>query len=501
MSKTREDADCVDKLFIIVDKNHLQVDSMREKYLDERLIVYGKSDHYPFHMPGHKRQISDPYFPYEIDITEIDGFDNLHHAEGILKEAQQRAARLYGARGSYFLVNGSTCGILAAVSASVRRGGKILLARNCHKAVYHAAYLRELSVCYAYPAVNECGIQGEIAPDQIRRILEREQGIEAVVITSPTYDGIISDIEAIAQIVHAHKITLIVDEAHGAHFGFHPYFPQTSVRLGADIVIQSMHKTLPSLTQSALLHVCSSLADEERIRRFLGIYETSSPSYVIMAGMDRCIRLLEEKSDELFADYVEKINGFYERSKKLTGLKVPEFSRDDRSKILIFGEGLGLEGKRLYDILLCDYHLQMEMYSKNYVLAMTSFMDKKQAYARLLSALNGIEQRFSEHSIQRSPSQWDFIQKVYRRNQKIMEIWEAWDAPHEEISLTKAADRIAGEFVSLYPPGIPLLVPGELITREMTENIRECERLGLSVFGVSGNLMIQVVISRGIHYT
>lgn len=475
---------------------------MPDKYLDECLIAYGDSDYYPFHMPGHKRQMNDSHFPYQIDITEIDGFDNLHHAEGILKEAQERAASLYGADCSYFLVNGSTCGILAAISAAVKRGGRILLARNCHKAVYHAAYLRELSVRYVYPVINEFGIQGEILSEEIRKALEEEEEIEAVVITSPTYDGIVSDIETIAGIVHAHGIPLIVDEAHGAHFGFHPYFPQTAIRLGADIVIQSMHKTLSGLTQSALLHVCSSLVEKERIQRFLGIYETSSPSYVLMAGMDRCIHLMREKGDVLFASYAEKLCGFYEKAKELTGLKVLNLTDADRSKILISGERLGLDGKRLYEILLHDYHLQMEMCSGSYVLAMTSFMDKEQAYERLLAALSDIERRFlRQDETQQFPFPEDFVSRIYGRNPKEMEFFQAWDAPCEEVSLEESVGKISGEFVHLYPPGIPLLVPGELITEEVAENIKECGRLGLSVLGVSGNLRIQVVISRGIHYT
>ena len=203
--------------------------------LAERLITYGQSDAYPFHMPGHKRQFHPFFDPYTMDITEIYGFDNLHHAEGILLEAQQRAAALYHASEPFYLVNGSTCGILAAVAAATKRGGKLLMARNCHKAAYHAALLNNLEVSYLYPAADMTrGLSGAIAPDEVERMLKKDASLRTVLITSPTYDGVCSDVRRIAEIVHQHDGILIVDEAHGAHFGMHPYFPEHALSCGAD---------------------------------------------------------------------------------------------------------------------------------------------------------------------------------------------------------------------------------------------------------------------------
>ena len=219
--------------------------------LDQKLTEYGKSDIYPFHMPGHKRRKFDFPNPYEIDITEIDGFDNLHHAEEILKEAQQRAADLYGAQRSFYLINGSTCGILAAVSACTQKHDKILMARNCHKAVYHAVFLKELQAEYLYPKVNDYGIQGQITPEQVEDAFLKHPDITAVLITSPTYEGVVSDVAGIAKIAHAHGVPLIVDEAHGAHFGFSEGFPKEAGKEGADLVIMSLHNTLPSFKQTA----------------------------------------------------------------------------------------------------------------------------------------------------------------------------------------------------------------------------------------------------------
>lgn len=222
--------------------------------LFDKLANYGNSGIYPFHMPGHKRQKTVDFNPYKIDITEIEGFDNLHHAEGVLLEAQKKAEKLYGSEESHFLINGSTAGILSAVSACAKK--TVLIARNCHKAVYHAALIRNLDVYYVYPEIQEeFMLNGGINPADVERSLEEHPEIEAVVITSPTYDGIVSDVKRIAEIAHAYGKPLIVDEAHGAHFGFSKYFPENSVHLGADIVIHSLHKTLPSYTQTALIHI------------------------------------------------------------------------------------------------------------------------------------------------------------------------------------------------------------------------------------------------------
>ena len=249
--------------------------------LFEKLKKYSESDFYPYHMPGHKRnsvgRLSDDIT--KIDITEIDGFDNLHMPEGIFREMQERASSIYGADESFFLVNGSTGGILSAISAALDEGDRILMARGSHKSAYHAAYLRKLSISYLYsPIIKEFDICDSITAEQVEEALSADPDIKAVFIVSPTYEGRIADIEKIAEVVHKRGIILIVDEAHGAHLGMSDGFAPNSCQAGADIVIHSVHKTLPALTQSALLHVNGKLADRERIKRFLRIYQTSSPS-------------------------------------------------------------------------------------------------------------------------------------------------------------------------------------------------------------------------------
>ena len=211
---------------------------------------------------------------------------------------------MYGTRRCFFSVNGSTAALLSAISACVSKGGSILVARNCHKAVYHALYLRELQPVYIYPHEDSrLGINGGISPSCVERYLEEHPEVEAVLITSPTYDGIVSNVEKIAEIAHRHEVPLIVDEAHGAHFRFSEYFPVSAADLGADIVIESFHKTLPSMPQSAVLHVCSERVDVEKVKQFMAIYQTSSPSYILMASIDACVDKMQKDGQQMFREF------------------------------------------------------------------------------------------------------------------------------------------------------------------------------------------------------
>lgn len=460
--------------------------------MDLQLEDYAESGVYPFHMPGHKRNAIAMPNPYTIDITEIDGFDNLHAPKGILKEAMGRAAKLYGAQQSFYLVNGSTCGILAAVSAVVPPHGKLLMARNSHKAVYHAAYLRRLTTEFLAPNISGFGIHGSVHPKEVRRMLQIHPDTKAVLITSPTYEGVVSDIEGISKIVHEYKIPLIVDEAHGAHFGFYETFPKSAVSLGADIVIQSLHKVLPSLTQTALLHINSDFVQADLIQKFLEIYETSSPSYVLMAGMEKCIRLINEEGEKLFTAYDRRLTYFYQKAKEFNHIHVMEksdFTSDeiydlDRSKIVISVKGTNINGKRLYQMLLEKYKLQMEMYTNSYVLAMTSIMDSDDGFERLLLALREIDDTL-ENVEEYSYGNSGWLYQLYKPKEKNLELYEAMERQVKKAAFDEAIGKISGSMVSVYPPGIPILLPGEVIDAEVIKNIRKCIRYQLNLQGVA----------------
>lgn len=251
---------------------------------------------------------------------------------------------------------------MSAILGVTDRGDKILVARNCHKSVYNAMYMNELTPVYVYPEYKkDLQINGEVSCEDIEQELEECPDVKAVMIVSPTYDGVVSDVEKIAEAVHKRGIPLIVDEAHGAHFGFHSYFPGNSNEKGADIVIHSVHKTLPALTQTALIHLNGELIDRERVRNYLHILQSSSPSYVLMASIDQCMTLLEEQRESLFASYVQGIEALRKELRKLKNLEILETEHYDRSKFVISVRKTEMTSKELAAKLLEIYHLQMEM--------------------------------------------------------------------------------------------------------------------------------------------
>ena len=468
---------------------------MRRLY--KELENYGKSDFYPFHMPGHKRNKAciEGDFPIERDITEIDGFDDLHHSEGILLEAQNALSRMYGTRKSFFSVNGSTAGILTAISASVKKGGQILVARNCHKAVYHAIYLRELVPTYIYPqSDNDLGINGSISVSRVERYLEENPKIEAVLITSPTYDGVVSDVRKIAETAHKHGIPLIVDEAHGAHFRFSDYFPVSAADLGADVVIQSFHKTLPAMTQTAVLHNCSDRVDSRLIRRFMGIYQTSSPSYILMASIDACMDTMAAEGKQMFRDFTRILEQTRKRLSvcKYIRLVDPVKGKNgvfdyDRSKLVFSTRASLLSGSDLYHILLDRYHIQMEMESENYVLAIASVGDREEGFERLCQAIEELDQEQADLIKAGIPAEEN--KKLDTRSMhfvltQMMSMADAMEAPTEKCPLEESIGRISAEFAYLYPPGIPLITPGEQITGQFIRNMRIYMDKGLYLQGL-----------------
>ena len=533
--------------------------------LYEALSEYGNSDFYPYHMPGHKRsrQAGEMARYYDIDITEIDGFDDLHHAEGILRDAQERANRLYGAEETFYLVGGSTCGVLASIMAATERGAELLIARNCHKSVYHAAILQELRVHYCYPAlIEEYGIYDGIAEEDIRRLLREYPDCRAVVITSPTYEGILSDIGAIARVVHEQDKILIVDEAHGAHLGLDEHMPEGAVAAGADLVIHSLHKTLPAMTQTALLHVQGKRVDRGRLRRYLSMLQTSSPSYVMMASMDSCIRYVEAHGAKGFAQMrsrydifckkieecrhieigkmtdmsekcqpkdkseIQDIQDIQEMSDATAGFDIPKIVQTsgkrqnkhnmagwDIGKLVIFVRSPLWNGQKLYDVLRKEYHLQMEMAAGNYVVAIMTIMDTEEGWQRLADALVQIDGRIEKEAVQSSAIMMkmhymnDSGSEPTKAGQSIrgdgkclaaqisrsdnsypvvrMTAAQAFGRPQEEVPLEAAAGRVSAGFINLYPPGIPLLVPGEVMSESLLVHIQESMRMGLRVQGVT----------------
>ena len=500
--------------------------------LETKLSEYAKTPAYPFHMPGHKR-IMNPmecssaknHSPgiYSLDITEIDDFDNLHDPQEILKAEMGRAAKLWGARKTWFSVNGSTCAMLVAISAAVPKGGRIHIERGCHMSVYHAAYLRELSLSYIDPNSEEAQAISEI-PD----------GTDAVVITSPSYEGAVRDIRLWANVVHEKGALLIVDEAHGAHLGFHPYFPESAVRLGADLVAQSTHKTLPAMTQTALLHAASDRVDTRKVDFFFDIYETSSPSYVLMASITAAVHLLENERQELFDDYAKRLAKVRARLSSLThfsldGGSMPEVFGEDQKRFdpgklvirikypdrchLYKGREVYPDGSWLYELLRLKYHLQMEMRAPDYVLAMTSIADTDEGFDRLAGAMEEIDRALTltgdegtraegavgvgssagsakKTQCRETPETNEGIKKGLALPRCSLPMFKACEMKSELVPPRQAAGRIAADFVILYPPDAPLIVPGEEFSEDLICEILSYTERGFQIIGADDNRVL-----------
>ena len=518
--------------------------------LYDKLIAYSESDFYGFHMPGHKRNggLLTENLPFEMDITEIEGFDDLHHADGILKDAQVLAAQVYHADETHFLINGSTAGILSAILGCTQKCDQILVARNCHKSVYHAMYMNELKPIYLYPQYEpELELNGEVSVEDVRRKLAANPDTRAVVLVSPTYDGVVSDIAAIAEIVHTCGIPLIVDEAHGAHFGFHPYFPKNANEKGADIVIHSLHKTLPALTQTALLHVNGSLVNRRRIKQYLDMLQTSSPSYVLMASIDACVRMLADdcRREQIFDSYVEMLRETRAQLQDLKWLQMLETENFDPSKVVIstkramgtdplekamgtdplashgdgpFGESHGdrPSGKMLYHELLEKYHLQMEMLTDSYVLAMTTVGDTEAGMQRLARALHEIDADLDVQMQRMQHKREDCEVICGDGNWKVDNARKIPPQPHAEVvygiaemmerklagvdtfaqkTFAESVGYISTEYAYIYPPGTPILVPGERVTKEAAELLETYRKLGFQIEGLGEKDKIEVWIN------
>jgi len=418
----------------------------------------------PFHMPGHKRNTAlSGYLSKlgaDVDITEIDGFDDLHAPESILMESMRRAAGLWGSDEARYLVNGSTAGILSAIYALGTGGGKAVIARNAHKSVYHALEITGLSPVFVLPEYDEAhGAFLSVRPQSIDEALLKTPDARFVLITSPTYEGVISDIKRIAEIAHARGIPVIVDEAHGAHLDLGGKFAGGAVKAGADIVIQSVHKTLPGLTQTAIMHISGMLVNKADVWHALDIFETSSPSYLLMASLDGCTEFMKEKGRDTLTALHGALESFFKEAETLERIRVwrPEgaFLFDDM-KILISGKRAGVSGKRIMEILREDFSIELEAAFCDYAVAMAGAGTTAEELGRLLSALRVMDGRFglSENG-KRYPCP--------AIPESVLDIRRALLCPFEFVPLDCAEGRISAEYAWAYPPGIPVFVPGEKI--------------------------------------
>lgn len=456
--------------------------------LYDKLKNYSKSGIYPFHMPGHKRTdiTEEGIIPYNIDITEIHDFDNLHSPNGVIDEIQKKAAKLYNAKNAFILINGSTGGILSAIRSMTNQGDKILMARNCHKSVYNSAELFNLNVDYIFPDTDSrYNILTSVSPCDIEdKLTKHNDEIRLVIITSPTYEGVVSDIKSISEICHKHGAKLLVDEAHGAHFPFSDSFPDEALNCGADAAVLSLHKTLPSLTQTALL-ITNDSELSEILAENLAVFETSSPSYILMSSIEKCLDFCENSKDK-FKEYCCNLKTVREKLENLKYLKIYDKSDTDFDydigKIVISTANTNISGTKLAEILRNNYQIETEMAYSDYVIAMTSVCDTEKAFDMLSGALISIDSELLKGAdTERVP-----LKNLYTG--KNFNACELYKFNKETIPFQNSEFRTSAEYIWAYPPGIPLIVPGEIISKELINYIEYLSACKVEIMSTKGGM-------------
>ena len=441
-----------------------------------------------FHMPGHKGSAIYREHGYgefldnimDCDITEIPGADNLYQTEGVLKKTMERYRQLYGSKESYLLINGSSGGLIAAILASVPKGGKLVMARNCHKSIFNALSLGDVVPVYAYPeTIEEYGILGAVSPEEVARCLDENPDAAAVILPSPNYYGICSDVSAIAEEVHARGKILIIDQAHGAHLAFFAKhgqqgFPAAAEVSGADLVINSIHKTLASFTQTALLNVCSDRVDKYDLEDRLQAIESSSPSYPMMATLDLNADLMEQYGEELMKDWAESLRWFYETAEKeVPGLRIMRHPMLDFTKLNLDMSAYGLNGNELEDLLM-EEDIFIELVTGNILMCMTGIGNKRCDFEKLLNALKKIAA--DRQLLDVKPQQPSAVTASLKMT--------AVPLRKERVKLEEAAGRVCASSVIPYPPGIPIVCPGEIFDEEVLAYIRARREAEEKVIGL-----------------
>ncbi len=452
---------------------------------------YLDKDTVSFHMPGHKGSHLYRRFGYhdfldrimDYDITEIAGADNLFQTEGVLKGVQDHYARLYDCKKSYLLINGSSGGNIAAILASVSRGKQLIMARNCHKSVFNALSLGEIRPVYVYPEmIEKYGISGAVSPAEIEHLIMKNQDVEAILITSPNYYGVCSDIRAIAQIAHKYSKVLIVDEAHGAHLHFSEVLPPSAIQSGADLVINSTHKTLGSFTQSAALLYNTDLVDPYILEDKLQCIQSTSPSYLLMTSMDINAKILEKHRHTLMNEWIQNLNQFYDRISNIPGVEtMGKMEGLDWTKINLSMGELGITGSQLDKILLDEYNIYIELFTGDWIMAITGIGNTKNDYDRFADALEDISSKVRSSGLQIHRTEHKSDRLIPPKQAEMFEI----PVEKKRVKLSESAGMICGSSIIPYPPGIPLICPGERIEADAIAYVQSMRELGEKVIGVN----------------
>lgn len=478
--------------------------------LFDALKKYSKSNMVAYHTPGHKQGqgIYEDFLKlvgkeiFKIDLTELDELDNLHDAQGVIQKAQRLAADLYGADESFFLVNGSTVGNHVMIMTICNQGDKIIVPRNTHKSVIGGIILSGAIPVYL-PSVwnNSLGIVDGIDIKILEKTILENPDVKGVLLVNPSYYGTCLDLKKSIKLIHKYNLPVLVDEAHGAHFKFHKELPLSALEGGADMVVQSTHKMLTSMTQSSMLHVKRERINVSKLKSILKLLQSSSPSYLLMASLDIARKQMATKGEALLDKTIELCNYAQKKLNKIKGIKTinKENCKDfgiydiDPTKLIIDFSELGISGFRAIDILCDDYGIQSEMATIFNVLELVTIGNKKPELDKLIKAVEDIANR---------PD----IEKDFPLNLKLpiipsvpnLEVSprDAFFSETESVVLNKAVNRISAEVIAPYPPGIPILVSGEKITKEVISYLETLNKYGVFVSGIEYTKLTKVKVLR-----
>lgn len=459
--------------------------------LMDGLLNLKKNRIVPFDVPGHKRGRANSELTMflgkncmEVDVNSMKSLDNLCHPVSIIKEAENLAAEAFKAKNAFFMINGTTSAVQAMILSVCQKGDKIILPRNVHISVINAIILTGSVPIYINPQLNtKLGIALGMSLNDIITVIKNNRDAKAIFINNPTYYGICSNIKLIIKIAHEYNMLVLVDEAHGTHFYFGKNLPLAAMHIDADMSAVSMHKSGGSLTQSSIL-LCSENINENYLRQIINLTQTTSGSYLLMSSLDISRKELYINGQKIFdnvvflaqyaRDEINKIGDYYAYSKEIINNdSIYDF---DITKLSINTSGIGITGIEIYDILRDEYNIQIEFGDLNNILAYISVGDRHQDIERLLSALAEIRRRYKK--IKSNIFQHQYINPIIKVTPQT-----AFYSKKESIALNKSINRICGEFIMCYPPGIPILAPGEKITEEILEYILYAQIKGCYLSG------------------
>jgi arginine/lysine/ornithine decarboxylase len=459
--------------------------------LMEALERFRRSRVVPFDVPGHKRGRGNPGLVkllgercLEYDVNSMKPLDNLCHPVSVIRDAEELAAEAFGAESAFFMVNGTTSAVQSMLLYACKQGEKVILPRNVHRSAINALVLCGAVPVYVSPGVDrELGISLGMPLGQVEKAIAEHPDAKAVFVNNPTYYGVCSNLRGIVELAHRAGMLVLADEAHGTHFYFGEGMPEAAVRAGADMASVGMHKSGGSLTQSSLLLAGKSV-NEGYLRQIINLTQTTSASYLLMTGLDVSRRNLALHGDVTFARVLElseyargEINaiGDYRAfsSELIDGDSVYDF---DRTKLSIYTRGIGLAGIEVYDILRDEYDIQIEFGDIANILAYVSVGDRERDVERLVSALAEIQRRYKREKT-------GMLTQEYTAPTVVKTPQEAFYAEKDSLPVEETAGRICTEFVMCYPPGIPILAPGELVTSEILKTIEYAKNKGCSMTG------------------